>query len=68
MERRGVATRPGGLMSKLHLEALPAQCVGLRRHKHALAPKEILLNSYFYSRTSSQSYKTPFSSMPISSS
>ena len=35
---------------------------------NALAPKEILLNSYFYSRTSSQSYKTPFSSMPISSS
>ena len=36
--------------------------------KRALAPKEILLNSYFYSRTSSQSYDTPFSSMPISSS
>ena len=66
-----MVTRPGGLSSKLHLEHCLRSASGssrLQAYKRALAPKEILLNSYFYSRTSSQSYKTPFSSMPISSS
>ena len=65
-ERRGDAS--GRAHQQPTPGALDAQCVGLQAYKRAHAPKEILLNSYFYSRTSSQSYDTPFSSMPISSS
>jgi len=68
MERRDVATRPGVLSSKLQVEALDAPVRRAPAIKLALAPKETLLNSYFYSQTSSQSYDTPLSPMPISSS